>query len=167
MSCTRARSVITLCMAIGCTSFFATEAAYACDPSGWQIVQTPDLRCLQVTGEVEGIFELHNDCAAEIEIEQLECGERCSETLRIAPDATASLELPMGPQDREQRVYEYTLPEQTGTTTFTYNLNRCDSDDSGACSIASPRARSAITQLAAVSVITILTGRRLRARRRT
>ncbi|HTU60674.1 MAG TPA: hypothetical protein VMF89_19615 [Polyangiales bacterium] len=161
------RPVITLCMAIAGTSLFGTEAAYACPPSGWGIVQTPDLRCLRITGEVEDIFEVHNDCTAAVEIKQVECGGRCSETLRIAPGAKASLELPMDPEDAEERVYEYTLPDQTGTTTFTYELNACPSESSGVCSLASPRARSTVIQIVGLSVVMMLIGRRRRARRRT
>jgi hypothetical protein len=126
----------------------------------------PQLRCLRIWSESEGTFDLQNNCTEEIQVTPVECEEPCSETLRIASSDTEQLRFPKDAKNGDQHDFAYASAEQSGTITFTLDLNDCGSEDGG-CSTTQARGRSTTIQVGALFAFMLFFGRRLRARRRS
>jgi len=160
------RVVISLLSGAAFTIMMGSSVASACEPSGWFPAAIPPLPCLAQTRASEG-FDLHNDCAAPVEIAPEGCGELCPEAVLVAPNATVFLAVPAPAKDGDRQGFDYKTSEQSGTLEFTYTYTPCPSyDDGQGCSAASAGGRSsAVHQAGMLIVFLVLLGRQRRRHR--
>jgi hypothetical protein len=141
----------------------ATCVARACEPSAWNLVVTPFLRCLEVRQEEESSIDIHNACSEQVELIPVKCGGPCSEAIHLAPNETHLLMVPRSPEDGDERIFSYKMSEQTGALTARYEAFICDDD--GGCNAASAQNRSRFPRVGLLVFFLTILGLAFRRRR--